>query len=88
MSACRRALKECLTPPTLLEMGFFAKRNTPLILLFDPRPLFRDNRSRRHGEQEASLASVNDEVVQFVKERPGTVRIDGVASGRLLIKLV
>ena len=58
----------------------------PLILRLEPRPLFRDNRSLRHGEQEVSLASVNDdEVVHFVKERPGTVRIDRVASRRWMI---
>jgi len=55
-----------------------------LLLLLDPRPLLRDNRSRRHAEQEESLASVkDDEVVGFCtirsEERPGTIRIDRVA---------
>src|SRR5579872_7312671 len=55
--------------------------SAPLVLvLLDPRPLFRDNRARRHAEQEVSLASVkDDEVLRFVKKRPGTVRIDRVA---------
>ena len=55
-----------------------------LLLLLDPRPLFRDNRARRLAEQEESLASVkDDEVVGFCtirsEERPGTIRIDRVA---------
>ena len=59
--------------------------SAPLVLLLlDPRPLLRDNRSRRHAEQEESLASVkDDEVVGFCtirsEERPGTIRIDRVA---------
>jgi hypothetical protein len=60
-----------------------------VLLLLDPRPLFRDNRSRRHGQQEISFASVkDDEVLQFVKKRPGTVRINRVASRLQLIEPV
>jgi len=68
-------------------MGFFAKRNTPLILRLDPRHLCRDNRVRPQTEQEESLASLeDDDVVGFttvwIEERPGTIRIDRVASVR------
>src|SRR4029077_20180936 len=59
----------------------------PLAFHLEPRPLFRGNRIWRHAEQEKSLASVKDnDVVGFctvrIEERPGTIRIDRVASGR------
>ena len=66
--------------PTLLS--------APLVLLLlQPYPLFRDNRARRHAEQEESLASVKDDDVVAVcavriEERPSTIRIDRVASVR------
>ena len=62
-----------------------------LLLPLDPRPLFCDRRSRCHAEQEVSLASVkDDEVVQIVKKRPGTVRIDRVGSvrRRMAVRLI
>ena len=58
-----------------------------LVLQLDPLALLRGNRSRRHAEQEESLATVkDDEVVAFctvrIEERPGTIRIDRIASVR------
>ena len=60
-----------------------------VLLLLEPRPLCRDNCVRLQIEQEESLASVeDDDVVGFntvwtwTEERPGTIRIDRVASMR------
>ena len=62
--------------------------SAPLVLiLLDPCQLCRDSRARLQIEQEESLASVeDDDVVGFCtihsEERPGTIRIDRVASMR------
>jgi hypothetical protein len=64
-----------------------SRPDTPLVLHLEPLPLFRGNRFQRHAEQEESSASVQDnEVVGLctvcIEERPGTIRIDRVASVR------
>ncbi len=61
-----------------------------LVPHLEPLPLRRDNLSRLRADQEVSLASVKDhEVVDFctarIEHRPGTIRIDRVASSRRFI---
>src|SRR6266849_3203422 len=76
------------TQPLQMEKCASNLVSAPLVLLLlQPYPLFRGNRARRHAEQEESLASVKDnEVVAVcavrIEERPGTIRIDRVASVR------
>src|SRR5208283_738561 len=58
-----------------------------VLLLLQPYPFFHDNRARRLAEQEESLASVKDDDVVAVcavriEERPGTIRMNRVASVR------
>jgi len=85
-----RQLNTSLRAASLPHFGATIQKRAALsVLPVEPRPLFRDSRSRRHGEQEVSLASVkDDEVLRSVKERSGTVRIDRVSSRRQLIEPV
>jgi hypothetical protein len=79
------------TQPLQMEKRASNLVSAPLVLLLllhlQPLPLFRGNRFRGHAEQEESFASVkDDEVVAMcavcIEERPGTIRIDRVASVR------
>src|SRR5580704_9246006 len=76
------------TQPLQMEKCASNLVSAPLVLLLlQPRPLSRDNLARLKADHGESLASVkDDDVLDFcttcIEERPGTIRIDRVASVR------